>query len=193
MTTVKAALGGWVPLVNFNNGTLVPLCFVLKLSDKFRPTYITDSFRQTVVFDHIFDVQTLDTYDLVFAYDASRELVLVVSSPIGNLLMETSNLETRFCTVLGTFFLFRVTALCFRQFLFLFGEELGITIRLSIRGDDHRLQAQVKPNHLRDHFQCFDVFFDQDGDKIAFSFIFGDGDTAWMTSIGQGSMPTNGK
>src|SRR6202022_559126 len=193
MTTIKAAFGGGVPLVNFHNGTPVPLCFVLKLSDKFSPTYITDSFRQTVVFDHIFDVQTLDTYDLVFAYDLGREFLLVVSSPVCNLLMDTSNLQTRFCTVLRPFFLFRVTALCFRQFLFIFGEELGVPMRLSIRGDDQRLQTQVKPNHLRGHFPCFDVFFSQDGDKIAFGFIFGDGDTAWLASSGQGAMPHNGK
>src|SRR6266851_3252102 len=193
MTTVKAALGGWVPLVNFHNGTLVPLCFVLKLSDKFSPTYITDSFRQTVVLDHIFDVQTLDAYDLVFAYDLGREFMLIVSSPVGNLLMNAGNLETRFVTVLRPFFLFCVTALCFRQFLFIFGEELGVTMRLSIRGDDQRLQTQVKSNHLRGHFPCFDVFFSQYGDKIVFGFIFGDGDTAWFTPLGQGAMPNNGK
>src|SRR5712692_8409840 len=105
MTTVKASFGGWVPLVNFNNGTPVPICFVLKLSDKFRPTYITDSFSQTVVFDHIFDLQTLDAYDLVFAYDLGREFLLIVSSTVSNLLMDSSNLETSFCTVLRTFFL----------------------------------------------------------------------------------------
>src|SRR5260221_13180752 len=148
---------------------------------------------QTMVFDHMFDVQTLDAYDLVFAYDLDREFLLVVSSPVCNLLMDTSNLETRFGTVLRPFFLFCVTALCFRQFLFLFGEELGVPMRLSIRGDDQRLQAQVKPNHLRGHFPCFDVFFYQDGDKIAFGFIFGDGDTAWLTPLGQGAMPNNGK
>src|SRR5258706_6568753 len=165
MTTVKAALGGWVPLVNFHNGTPVPLCFVLKLSDKFRPTYITDSFSQTMVFDHIFDVQTLDTYDLVFAYDLDREFLLIVSSPVCNLLMDTSNLETRFVTVLRPFFLFCVTALCFRQFLFIFGEELGVPMRLSIRCDDQRFQPPVKPNHLSSHIPWFDVSLDQDGAK----------------------------
>src|SRR5712692_1515652 len=138
MTTVKAAFGGWVPLVNFNNGTPVPICFVLQLSDKFRPPYITDSFRQTVVFDHMFDLQTLDAYDLVFAYDLGREFLLIVSSPVCNLLMETSNLETSFGTVLRTFFLFCVTALCFRQLLFITGCELGVTMPMSIRVDDHR-------------------------------------------------------
>jgi hypothetical protein len=104
MSTVKAAFGGWIPFVNLDQGTPIPRCFVLKLSDQFRPPHVTDSLGQAVVFDHILDVQTLDTYDLVFAYDASRELVLIVPSPIGNLLMDASDLETSFATVLGTFF-----------------------------------------------------------------------------------------
>ena len=56
-----------------------------------------------------------------------------------------------------------------------------------------RLQAQVKPNHLRGDFQWLDVLFYQDGDKIAFSLIFGDGDTAWFASIGQRTMPDDVK
>ncbi len=88
MTTVKAPFGGRVPLVNLDKGTPIPRRFVLKLSDKLRPTYVTDGFCQTVVFDHILDLQTLDADDLVFAYGLSRELVLIVSSAIGNLLVD---------------------------------------------------------------------------------------------------------
>src|SRR6266581_6020070 len=193
MSTIKAALGRWVPLVNLDNGTSIPRSFVLKLPDQFRPTDVTDGFSQTVVFNHILDLQTLDADDLVFAYDASREFVLIVSSPIGNLFLDASHLQTSFCTVLGPFFLFGMTALCFCQLLFSFGEELGIAGGLPIGGDDHRLQAQIKPNHLRSNFQWLDIFFYQDGDKIAFSFILGDRDAAWFASIRQGTMPHNGK
>src|SRR5713226_1457247 len=106
MSTVKAALGRWVPLVNLDQGPSIPGGFVFKLSDKLRPTHVTDGFCQAVVFDHILDLQALDTYDLAFAYDVSRELMLIVSSTVCNLLMEASNLKTSFCTVLRTFFLF---------------------------------------------------------------------------------------
>src|SRR5256712_5600804 len=193
MSTVKTAFGRGVPLVKLDNATSIPCSFVLKLSDQFRPTDVTDGFRQTVVLDHVLDLQTLDAYDLVFAYDASRELMLVVPSPIGHLFMDASHLQTSFCTVLRTFFLFCVTALCFCQLLFLFGEELGIAVGMPIRGDDHRLQAQIKPNHLRGNFQWLDVFFYQDGDKIAVSFILGDRDAAGLASIRQGTMPHKGK
>src|SRR5712692_18008 len=193
MTTVKAAFGGWVPLVNLDEVASIPCSFVLKLSDKLRPTDVTDGFCQTVVSDHILDLQTLDTDDLVFAYDASRELLLIVSSAVCNLFMDASNLKTRFCTVLRTFFLFCVTALRCCQLLFLFGEELGIAVGLPIGGDDHRLQTQVKPNHLRRDFQWLDVLFEQNGDKVAFSLIFADGNTPWLISTWQGAMPNDGK
>src|SRR5437764_4665328 len=179
MTTVKAAFGGWVPLVNLDKAPSIPLGFVFQLPDKLAPSHISNGLSQFVVLDHLFDLQTLDAYDLVFAYDVGREFMLIVSSPVCNLLMDASNLETSFCTVLRTFFLFCVTALCFRKFLCITGGELGVPMRLSIRGDDQRLQTQVKPNHLRGNCQGFDVFFYQDGDKIAFGFIFGDSDTAW--------------
>src|SRR5947208_3095076 len=49
--------------------------------------------------------------------------------------------------------------------------------------------SQVKPNRRRCDFQWLDVLFYQEGDKVALSFIFGDGDTAWLTPIGQWTMP----
>ena len=189
MSTVKAAFGRRVPLVNLDEGTSIPLGFILQLPGELTPSDIRDGFCQRVVFDHMLDLQTLDTYDLVFAYDASRELVLIVSSSIGNLLMDASDFETSLVPVLGAFFLFRMPSLCFRKLLFIRGREFGVTMRLSIGGDHHRLQAQIQSNRLRSNFQGLDVFFYQDGNKVAVSFIFGDGDAPGLTSIGQGTMP----
>src|SRR6266480_3969701 len=193
MPTVKAAFGGRIPLVNLDQCSSIPLCFVLQLPAKFTPSYIRDGFRQAVVLDHILDLQTLDAYDLVFAYDASRELVLIVSSPVCNLFMDAGNIETGFCTVLGPLFLFCVAALCFCKLLFILDEELGIAGGVPIGGDDHRLQAQVKPNRRRCDFQWLDILFYQDGDKVAFSFIFGDGDAAWLASVRQWAVPRDVK
>src|SRR2546426_2854026 len=193
MSTVKAAFGRRVPLVNLDEGPSIPLGFILQLPGELTPSDIRDGFCQRVVFDHMLDLQTLDTYDLVFAYDASRELVLIVSSSIGNLLMDASDFETSLVPVLGAFFLFRMPSLCLCQFLFIRGREFGVTMGLSIGGDHHRLQAQIKSNRLRSNFQWLHVFFYQDGNKVAFSVIFGDGDTTWLASIGQGTVPYGGK
>src|SRR2546426_8695622 len=101
MATVKAAFGGRIPLVNLDKGSSIPCCFVLQLPDKLTPTDIGDSLSQAVVCDHVLDLQTLDTDDLVFAYDVSRELVLRVAASIRYLSMYTSPFRTGFGAVLG--------------------------------------------------------------------------------------------
>src|SRR6266516_6156725 len=125
MSTVKAAFGGRIPLVNLDQSSTVPRRFVFQLPDELTPTNVRDRFGQAVVFDHMLDLQTLDAYDLVFAYDASRELMLIVSSSIGNLLMDASDFETSLVPVLGAFFLFRMPSLFLCQFLFIRGREFG--------------------------------------------------------------------
>jgi hypothetical protein len=153
MAAIKAPLGRRIPLVNLDHATTIPRRFVLKLPDQFSPTYVTDGLSQSVVLNHMLDLQTLDAYDLVFADGLSREFVLIVSSAIGNLLVDASNLQTSFGPVLRTFLFFCMTALRPRQLLFILSEELGIPVGLPIRGHHHRLQAQVQPHRLRDHFQ----------------------------------------
>ncbi len=193
MSTVKTAFGRGVPLVNLDQGTPIPGRFVFQLAHELGPTHVTNGFRQAVVLDHVLDREALDTYDLVFTYDVSRELMLIVSSAVCNLLMDASNLETSFFTVLGTFFLFCVTALGTGQLLFIFGKELRIAVGVPIRGDDHRLQTQVQPDHLRGDGERLDVLFYQDGDKVAIRLIAGDGDTTGLASTWQGAMPHDRK
>jgi hypothetical protein len=189
MSAVKASFGGRIPLVNLDQRSTVPLSFVFQLPDELTPTHVRDGFGQAVVFDQMLDLQTLDAYDLVFAYDASRELMLIVSPAICHLLVDASNLETSLGSILRALFLFCVLPLRLRQFLLLLVEELGVSMRAPIGGDDHRLQAQIKPYHLRGDVQGLDVLYYQEGDKVAVSFIFGDGDAAWLTALGQGTMP----
>src|SRR6184192_3997285 len=75
MTTIETALRGRIPLVNLDKGTSIPLSFVFELSHKLAPSHIRDGLSETVVFDHILDLKTLDAYDLVLTYDLGRELV----------------------------------------------------------------------------------------------------------------------
>ncbi len=189
MSTIKAPFGGGVELVNLDNGSSIPGGFVLQLPDELTPSHVGDGFSQAVVLDHVLDLQTLDAYDLVFAYDLSRELVLIVTSTIRNLLMDASDLETSLVSILRAFFLLGVPPLGSCQFLFILVEELGIPMSMPIGGDDHGLQAQVKSYLFIHHRQGLNVFLNQDGDKVAIRFIFGDRDTTWLASIGQGSAP----
>ncbi len=124
MTTIKAPFGGWVPLVNLDEGTPIPLCFVFQLPDKLTPSHITNGFCQAMVFDHILDVQTLDADRLVFTDNASREFVLIITPSVTHTSMYSSDLETGLIPVLGAFFLLGKATLGLRQLLFILVEEL---------------------------------------------------------------------
>ena len=108
MLAVIARFTRWIPTIDFDEGSSVPLALVFQLADKLTPSDITDSFGQTVVFDHVLDGQTLHADHLVFVDDACREFVLVVSPTVIDTGMNTGDLTTCFLPVLGTFFLFRM-------------------------------------------------------------------------------------
>src|SRR6266700_7766128 len=120
MTTSETALRGRIPLVNLDERSPVPLCFVLELPHKLAPSHIRDGLRKFVILYHVLDVQTLDAYDLVLAYDLCRELVLIVTPSISNLGVDTSYFQLCLAPVLRALLLLGVPSLCFRQFLFIF-------------------------------------------------------------------------
>src|SRR5271157_5075280 len=80
MLAIMTRFAGRIPTINFDQSSSVPLSLVFELTNKLTPSDITDSFCQTVVFDHILDGQTLHANHLVFVDNAGRELVLVVTS-----------------------------------------------------------------------------------------------------------------
>src|SRR2546425_1292571 len=100
MPTMGTALRTGVPLVDFDEGTPIPLGFVLQLPHELTPADITDAFSETVVLEHVLDGQTLDADHLVLVNDASRELVLIITTTISNLGVEMSDFETGLVAVL---------------------------------------------------------------------------------------------
>src|SRR6266550_3426797 len=67
MLAVMTRFTGRIPTINLDEGSSIPLGFVLQLADELTPSHITDGFRQTVILDHVLDGQTLHTNHLVFA------------------------------------------------------------------------------------------------------------------------------
>src|SRR6266446_9978137 len=117
MSTVKAPFGGWIPLVNLDQGPAIPGGFVFQLADQFAPAHVADGLGQAVILDHVLDGQTLDADHLVLVNDACRELVLIILASISNLGVDASNFETSFVPVLGAFLLLGQPTLGLRQFL----------------------------------------------------------------------------
>ncbi len=167
MSTRKAALARWIPLVNFDQRPPIPGGFVLQLSHKLTPSDITDGLCQSVVLHHILDLKTLDADRLVLTNDASRELVLIVTASISNARMQARDLVPGFGTVLGPLFLLGQATLGTRQLLFILVEELGI--------------ANGLPRRL----------FHQDRDKVAVGCVFGDGHGPGLRAWWQWTAPVD--
>src|ERR1700682_5020485 len=133
MSTVKAALGRGVPLINFDEGTSIPHGFVLQLPDKFSPSHIGDGLRQAVVLDHVLDGQTLDADDWVFAYDLRRELVLIIPPSIRDTGVDTRNDDPGLVAVLAALLFLGMPSLSLCQFLLITRKEFGIAVGLPLR------------------------------------------------------------
>ncbi len=191
MTTVKAPFGGRVPLVNLDKPTSIPGGFVFQLPDEFTPSHISDGFSQVVVLDHVFDLQTLDTDRLVLTDQLCGELVLRITPSITDPSVNTGDLEPCLGSVLGALLFLGETTLSPCQLLFIRVSELGIAVGVSLGGDDHGLQAQVKSHLLGNNVQELDVLLDQDGHEIASGGIFGDRDGGGLAPFGQGARPVD--
>ena len=191
MSAVKAAFRRGIPLVDLDKIPAIPCCLIFQLGHELRPTHVTDSFCQTVVLDHVLDVQALNADRLVFTNQPCRELVQEVTASISDTSMDTSNLLTGFGSILATLLLPGMSSLGFGQFLLVFVEEFGVPYRLTCREDDELFQAQVSPNGLFNRLKLCDIFFYQERHKVAVSTVFGDSDTAWYCTIGQRTAPTN--
>jgi|SRR5260370_4203275 len=99
MLAGMTGLRRWVPLIDLDQGSSVPLGFVFQLTDKLTPSDILNSFSKLVILDHVLDCQALHANHLVFVNKACTELMLVVSSPVLNTSMELGNFETGFVPV----------------------------------------------------------------------------------------------
>src|SRR5690348_17781223 len=111
MAAVKATLGGWEERVGLDERSAVPGRFVFQLADELPPTHVMDRLGQAVILDHILDAQTLDANRLVLANDASREVVLIVPTPIGNACMDAGHFASGFLTIARALFLLAQTTL----------------------------------------------------------------------------------
>jgi hypothetical protein len=176
MFAIMARFTGRIPTINFDEGSSVPLAFILQLTDKLTPSDITHGFCQRVIFDHVLDCQTLYANHLVFVDDACREFVLVVASTVLDTSMHAGNLAPCLFSIVSTFFLFRVPPLSFSQAILITGVKFGIANCFTSGEDHHRFEAQIKTNLRTGQRKRFDLLFHQHRDKVAICAVLGDGD-----------------
>ena len=180
-----------VPTVNLDQASSVPVGFVFQLSDKLTPSYVADSLSQCGVLDHVLDSQALHTHHLVFVDDAGGELMLVVSSPVGDTSMDFGYFETCLGAVLGALLFPGMPTLGFCQLLLILGKVAWVANGLPRGEGHHGLETKVKPDHLRGDRKWVDILLHQDGDEVAVGTILGDRDRTGLGPVGQRSMPAD--
>jgi len=146
MLAVMAGFRRWIPPIDCDEGSSRPLALVVQLADELTPSHITDGFCQTVIFDHIFDGQTLHADHLVFVDDACRKLVLVVATTVIDTSVDTGHLTPCLLPVLGALLFLGVPTLGFCQSLLILGIVTGIAHGFTSREDHHRFETQVQTN-----------------------------------------------
>ncbi len=191
MTTTVATLRRGIELVDLDKGTPVPGGFVFQLADELPPSHVTDRFGKAVVFNHMLDLQTLHTYDLVLTYEVRRELVLVVSPSISNTLMDTRNPEACLCTVLRPLLFLGMSPLCLCQLLLIFRKELGVAVAMPITGGDHAHDPQIKSDHFGGDWEWLDVLFHKEGYEVAICCVFAHGHRGRLGSFWQRARPVD--
>src|SRR5579863_945208 len=189
MLTIEALLRGGAPAINLYEGASVPAGLVLQLAHELSPTHIADTLGEAVVLEHVLDRQALDAHHLVFADNARRELVLVVPPPISDPGVDSGYSEPRPGTVPTAPLLPGEPPLRLCQLPLVRGEIPGIAHGLSCREDHHRGQAQVKPDHRLHRRERRDIFFDENGDKVAVGGVEGHGDGGRLRALGKRAAP----
>ncbi len=191
MTTHRTSFAGGVPAINLDHAAPVPGSLVLQLAHKLAPADISNGFGQGGMLQHVLDRQALAADRLVLTDQSGGELVLVVSSAIGNARMDLGDFVPRLLTVLRAFFLASKPPVGLGQLLLVTGKRAGIVEGLAIGGDNHRLEPQVDPDLVGRLGQGGDFFFHQQGDKVAARLIATDGDGGRGRPLGQITRPDN--
>jgi hypothetical protein len=191
MPTVGTAFGRRVPPVDLDEGAPIPPGFVLQLAHELAPSDITDTLRQRVVPDQIFDGQTLDADHLVLADDATRELVLVIQSAVGDTGVDPGHFETSLSHVLTAFLLLCQPSLRLCQFLLISVEEFGVAHAFPRRKHHHRGESQIEPDRLVNVRERLDVLLHQDRDEVAVGLVTGDGHGRRFATLGKRTAPAD--
>src|SRR5260370_2966633 len=182
---------GGIPTIDFDEGSSIPLALVVQLANGTGRSDLPDRLGDAVIFDQVLDGQTLHANHLVFVDDACTEFVLVISTTVIDTSMHTRYFAPCLLSVLGALFLFCVSPLGFCQALLILGTVARIAHSFTSGEDHHRLETQVKANLRVDDRKRFDVFFNQDRDKIAVRTVLAHGNRAGLAIRWKVSMPDN--
>ena len=117
-----------------------------ELPEEFSPSGIPDALRQFMIFHHILGGEAFHADDVVLPHDLSRELLLVVTSHVSDMLLKTGDPQASLLAVPASLLLSGKLPLKASELLLTLSEILGIFVFLSIAGDSKILDTEVQTN-----------------------------------------------
>jgi hypothetical protein len=191
-TTVSASLTRWEKAIYLYQFSTVPLAFILKLSNQFSPSSITDATSKRTIFDHVSDSQILNRYYLVFAYQLSRQLMQKIFSRITYFSVNSSHSNFCFFSVLRAFVSSRKNFLRCPEFSIFVIEMFGIGHFFSIRSSNQRGQSSVQANIFSGWWKWLNCWVVNQKRNIPTSRRFEfDGNRRWLAFNRKISTPDN--
>jgi hypothetical protein len=123
VSTTVARLAAREETVDLEESPAVPFSLVRQEREEHAPRSIGDDTSELVVLDHPSNVQVFDDDHLVFVNESSRELVKMVTSPVGDVCVKSSELQLSLVPVLRSFLLLGQSS----------GQELLASLLLFVR------------------------------------------------------------
>ena len=103
ISTMRTTLTTRIPAVNLVEVSPVPGGLIVELPKEFTPPHIRNMFGQTMVAHHVFHTQRLRIDGLILAYQAGTQLMQVVETAAGNLVVDFRDTQTGLASVLRSF------------------------------------------------------------------------------------------
>ena len=175
-----APFGRWIPFVDADQSSTIPVCFVLKLSHQFTPTNIAYGFGKLGVLNHVLHLKRLDTDYLVFVDQCGCQLVQEVLATVCNFGVNSGHLQFCFLEICRTFLLLAQTTLVLCQPYLIFVGMSWVAGFPASRGGNGILNTKINSDCARRNRQLFNIGIAKQGDKVTTGAIFGDCHGCWL-------------
>ena len=179
VATTGASLTGWIPLVYFDKTAPIPCCLVFQLPDDLTPAAIADSLCELWIFDHVLDLQTFHTNELVFLYQLCGQFVLKILTTVSNFGVNFGNFQFCFSKICRAFLLLTQTTLILCQLRFILIGVFGITGFNTFRGNNAVFNAKVNTDTVFRSRKAFYFLAAKQRNKVASGRVFRNSDSGW--------------
>ena len=153
VATLGAPFSRWIPFVDADQRSTIPVCLVLKLSYKLPPTNVAYGFGQLGVFDHVLDLKRLGTDYLVFVDQCGCQLMQEVLATVCNFGVNSGHLQFCFLEVCRTFLFLAQTTLVLRQLSLILVGISWVAGFPTVRSDNGILDAKINSHGIRRNWQ----------------------------------------